>query len=182
MALFCGIPAVAQAQTTAPFADVSSRVRAGDTVYVTADGPSPVKGRFVEASASALAILVNGTRQDFRAVDVRRVQRQKRATKWGALIGMAAGGLGLAAEMIAVEERTCGADRGGPHACDDEWGHNTIALVFGGIGAGLGAGIGAGVGSAFKIRETVFARRAGEVSLHPIVDRSRKGLAVSIGF
>jgi hypothetical protein len=34
----------------------------------------------------------------------------------------------------------------------------------------------------FHRRQTVFSTRGGEVAVSPIVDRSRKGLAVSIGF
>jgi hypothetical protein len=180
-ALLCSIPSVAQAQTGVSLSEVSGRLKNGDKVYVTAGGTA-VKGSLVEISPSSLSLLVDGQRRDFSASDLTRIQREKRSTRRGALIGLAAGGLGVPAMIYAMVEHNCAATRGTIHACDDELGVDTIALIFGGIGAGIGAGAGAGVGSLFTHRETVFAKRTGEVTLHPIVDRSRKGLAVSIGF
>jgi hypothetical protein len=181
MALLCWIPAVAQAQTAASLSEASGRLKTGDKVYVAAGGPA-VKGSLVAISPSSLSLLIDGQRRDFSASDLTRIQREKRSTGRGALIGLLAGGLGVPTIVYTIMEHNCAATRGTIHACDDELGPDTVFLIFGGIGGGIGAGAGAGVGSLFKHRETVFVKHAGDVMVRPIVDRSRKGLAVSIGF
>jgi hypothetical protein len=180
-ALIASISSVAQAQTAASLGEVSGRLKTGDKVYVAA-GDTSVKGSILEISPSSLSLLVNGQRREFSGSELTRIQREKRSTRRGALIGLLAGGVGVPAVVYTIVERNCAASRGTIHACDDEWGADMIAIFFGGIGGGIGAGAGAGVGALFKHRETVFAKHAGAMVVKPIVDRSRKGLAVSIGF
>ena len=150
------MPATGWAQTIVPLTEFSVRVNPGDTVYVT-ESSQPVKGKVIEVSRGSLALSVDGRRKDFNLSGVTRVERERRATKKGALIGLLAGAGGLATTFGVISENNCGPVRGTIHACDDEWGLATIVAVFGGVGGGMGAAVGAAIGATLKHRETVFA-------------------------
>jgi hypothetical protein len=179
------IPATGRAQTIAPaVSELSGRVKPGDTVYIT-ESSQPVKGKLIEVSASSLALSVDGHRQDFNLAGVTRVERERRATKKGALIGLLAGAVALPTALAVITENNCGPVRGTIHACDDEWGRDAIFLVFGGIGGGMGAAAGAAIGAGIKHRETVFAASRATpatLSMAPLVERACKGVVLSVRF
>jgi len=139
-----------------------------------------VKGKVIEVSRGSLAVSVDGRRQDFNLSGVTRVERERRATKKGALIGFLAGAGGLATTFGLISEKNCG---GTIHACEDEWALATVVAVFGGFGGGMGAAVGAAIGATLKHRETVFAASPPtRLSLTPFIDRRHRGMALSIRF
>ena len=176
------IPAIGLAQTIAPsLPELSGRVKPGDTVYVT-ESSQPVKGKVIAVSASSLVLSVDGRRQDFDAATLRLVERERRATKKGALIGLLVGAGALGAIAGVIEQTHCG---GGIH-CEDDKGMAFTLLAGGGFGGGVGAAAGAAIGAARKRRETVFVgsgRLASPtLSLASFIDPARKGVALLVRF
>lgn len=73
------LPSLASSQTVAScFEELAGRLHPGDTVWVMDGANREVRGEFVELSQASLALLVNGDRREWAAVDVKRI---KRATK-----------------------------------------------------------------------------------------------------
>lgn len=185
LALFTSVPLSGFAQpVTASAADLSTRLKPGETVYVT-ESTQPVKGKLIDASISSLVLSIDGRRQDFNLANVTRVERQRRATKKGALIGLVAAWTTVATTVYVLNERNCGPVNGTIRSCDDEFPLPTILFVMGGVGGAMGAAAGAGIGALITRRETVFASApatAVRLTLAPVVHRGRKGVTVSIEF
>ncbi len=97
-----GATATAEAQGIAnSFTELRLLVRPGDTVSVTNTTGGEVTGKIAELSPSALALMVEGHRQDLREVDVTAIrQRRSDSLQNGAFIGLCIGaGYGGAAVL-----------------------------------------------------------------------------------
>jgi hypothetical protein len=143
----------------------------GSTIQVVEASGATVKATFLGARGDSLDLLVRGARQSVARDDVVRIrQRRDDSLANGARNGLIAGAaLGLLGGMAIANE-------GGSAAVYIP----VVTAVYGGIGAGIGVGIDALI----KGERTVYEARARHASLSiaPVVDRERKGVAVSLGF
>jgi hypothetical protein len=143
VAVFLGMAVASHAQTVPCLTDLSSCVKPGDTLFVTESG-EPIKGTFTDASTSSLALSVGGQRRDFALVGVTRIERERRQTKKGALLGV----------LIGAGAGIVGGALGGAYPITASF-QRDILVVFGGIGGGMGAATGAAIGARIKRRETL---------------------------
>jgi len=65
----------ASGQVVQTFGEVQGRLQRGEEVYVSDGAGREIRGVVSEISASSLQLLVGGTRRDFDAVNVRRIDR-----------------------------------------------------------------------------------------------------------
>jgi hypothetical protein len=131
-----------RAQTATPtFDDLRAEGHLGETVYVTDQGGTKVKGRVVRISATSIDLRVNDSSREWAASDVARITRRRGHALLGAGLGLAAG-FGLGA-LSVLTDPSC---QNQPHSgwCSGDWAL-FVGAVFGGIGAGAGAAIGAAV-------------------------------------
>lgn len=76
------------------FDELTPRIQLGDTVYLVEGSGRETKGRIATLSDIALTMSVDGTRREFIAGDVQRIERRTRdSVRNGLLIGAAAGAL-----------------------------------------------------------------------------------------
>jgi hypothetical protein len=162
-------PAPAAAQDPVrTFDQLGTRLKVGDTVWVTDASGREVKGR-IEGLGSTSLTLSGGKQRTFNDSDVRAImERPQDSLKFGALLGLGIG-LGVGVALVAVSDETDGAAVG-------------IAML-GGIGAGIGCGIDAMIPMP---RRPVYLPQGGtpkgQVSLSPIVGPRAAGAAVSFAF
>ena len=158
------------------FDQLNTRLKVGDTVWVTDAQGREVKGKIRDLSATSLLLDAGGTPQDLQAARVATIQLQpkdslKNGVLWGALAGFAGGALScLLNPQCAGDEAGAGMATG-------------LAIV----GAAAGAGIGAGVDAAIKGPRLVIYRGAGtrsaaRFSLAPVITPRHRGVAVSFAF
>lgn len=118
-------PALSDAQPVDSVEKRWSRMKSGNTVYVTDASARETTGTFVEISDSALTISVQGQDREILFADLRQIEKRGDSVMNGFLIGA-----GIGAAMGA-----------GPNCsdCEDQFplgGAITVgALEFGGIGA-----------------------------------------------
>jgi hypothetical protein len=160
------------------FDQLDTRLKPGDTVWVTDAQGREVKGRIATLAADGFT-LNGGASRTFTEADVRLVvERRSDSVGNGALIGMAIGGGVIATGcFIAVAD---------DDASDDDAGWCLFASV---AYAGIGAGIGAGIDAMIPGKRLVVYRAPGSggvsharLSIAPVVTRRSKGLAVSFAF
>ena len=171
------LPVVAAAQEPVKsFDQLDTRLKPGDTVWVTDAQGREVKGKIRELTPSSL-MLDKGDGQTLQAADVARItQRQGhkigKGALWGLLIGGAAGAIwGVA----AVQD------------CSDCWPAGGAAAAGAGIWGGVGAGIGALLGATMPGKELVVypspaAGRTMGFSLAPVITPRTKGVVVALTF
>jgi len=160
------------------FLQLETRLKAGDTVWVTDAQGREIKGK-LGAITSETVTLEGGAARVFRASDVRTVRRRDpaRGTWTGAAIGGIAGlGAGIAA---------CAA-----YPKDDPLRNDACAMAVGLLWMpGLGAG--ALVGAMFPGRKQEVYRApesgtagtaAARLSVAPVVSPRKKGVAIAISF
>jgi len=165
-------PATAQ-EPVRSFDQLDTRLKPGDTVWVTDAQGREVKGKIQALGADALTLDSGGPRT-FSATDVRLVvERRPDSLANGALIGFGVGGVATGLSCLAsVEDR------------DQGW-CLLAAIVYGGSGAGLGACI-----DALIPGKKLVAYRAGgadgtpkaRLSIAPVVTPHAKGVALSFAF
>lgn len=160
------------------FDQLNTRLKVGDTVWVTDAQGREIKGQIRELGQSALTVASADTTtldaDAVRLVALRKGQPIGTGALYG-LIGGAAAGVTLGALGFPV--------------CDScpEWSNATYALVMGlGLGA-VGAGLGAVIGSAIPAKNVVVYRAPGvsggaRLSLTPVLTPGTKGVAVSFSF
>jgi hypothetical protein len=170
-------PVIALAQEPVQsFDQLNTRLKVGDTVWVTDAQGREIKGRIRDLSPASLRLDAGGATQEFQAgrVGTIRVQPKdplRNGVLWGAGVGFALGAL------------SCGAN---PQCAGDESGAGvTVALSV--IGAAAGAGIGAAIDAARKPPKLVVYRAPGasgraHLSLAPMLAPRTKGVAVSFAF
>ena len=135
-----------------------------DTVSIIDTTGTEVSGRIERVSDSTLALLTDDGPREWSEVDVRIIrQRQGDSVKNGALIGAGLGIFGVGT-CLAI---------GAPVEC-----------VWGGlVGTGLYAAIGAGIDALIRTRHVIYdSAGSADVSLSPLVTRSRRGALVSLSF
>jgi hypothetical protein len=154
------------------FTQLNTRLRAGDTVWVTDAQGREVKGRIQTLSPDAVVLKGNGDRT-FGATDVTTIRLRGIDTlRSGALIGLGVG----AASGLAL---CAAAEASGPS--DYAW----CGAIFGAIGAGIGVGI-----DALTPGRKILAYRApgaagapsARLSIAPVVTPRARGVAVSVVF
>ena len=177
VAALMAIPMPARAQEPVKTFDLlATRLKPGDTVWVTDADGREIKGRLQVLSSASLLLDAGGTLQNIPAARVAAIHRQtsdslKNGMLWGAAAGFVGGAL------------SCGLN---PQCAGDESGAHVTA-VLGVMGAAVGAGIGALVDRAIKGPRLEVYRGAGReaparISLTPIVTARRQGVRLSFSF
>src|SRR5262245_1025966 len=166
------MPLESSAQQASSFEQLRLLVKLGDSIYVTDAGGKTEKGRIAELSNSSLSVTFNGVRRNLAQSDVVEIKQWRHdSLKNGAGIG-AVTGLVFGILTVAV-------------GCEGDCGAGLGAAVLG-IYTGLGAGIGVGVDALIPTKETVFrnANRnsSTRIRFQPVLNRSSKGVLVSISF
>jgi len=173
------LPVLAGAQEPVKsFDQLNTRLKVGDTIYVTDAQGRETKGKIRDLGPSALT-LDSGTAAIVQADAVRLIVERKprpigRGALWGLGIGAAAG-LALGVAVVA--------------GCDGDDDCAGAILVLGGLFGGWGAGTGAVIGALIPGKTLVLYRAPGTAgassarfSLAPVITPARKGVAVSVRF
>jgi len=152
------------------FSQLNTRLRPGDTVWVTNAQGQEVKGKIQALAPDSLALKGDGTRS-FAAGDVRLIiERERDSLANGALIGLAVGSVSMGVVCLAAGE--------------EDW-CVSAALVYGGVGAAIGVGI-----DALIPGKKILAYRApgpsggshARLSIAPVITPRTKGVAVAFAF
>ena len=158
----------AGAQTAASFEQLALLVDSGDRITVTDSAGHERTGRVVDLSPSALGLVIDGVRRDFREAQVHTIsQRRPDSLKNGAWFGFAVGAaIGATAFMPRY-------DITGGYA----------AMVLG-LYAAAGTGIGVGLDALVRSRQVIYRSTgtARRVTVAPLLAGDRRGLAVALGF
>jgi hypothetical protein len=173
------LPVLAGAQEPVKsFDQLNTRLKVGDTIWVTDAQGREIKGKIRDLGPSALT-LDSGTAAIVQADAVRLIVERKprpiaRGALWGLGIGAAAG-LALGIAVVA--------------GCDDGDECAGAILVLGGLFGGWGAGTGAVIGALIPGKTLVLYRAPGATgassarfSLAPVITPRHKGVAVSFSF
>jgi hypothetical protein len=171
VALASPAPCAAQ-EPVRSFDQLNTRLKPGDTVWVTDAQGRDIKGK-IQALAPGAITLRGDDPRTFAARDVSIIRkREPDSLKNGALIGLGAGaGIAIAAcaEISRNEDN------------DAAW----CAVAFGFYG-GIGAGIGVGIDALIPGKKLVAYRAPGSsparLSIAPVVTPRAKGVAVSFAF
>jgi hypothetical protein len=134
------VPSIAQT-VTPTFDDLRAESHHGETVSVTDQGGTTVKGRVVRISATSIDLLVNDGSREWAASDVAWITQRRGHAGRGALVGLAVGA-GFAVFAVLAD---CQNYHYVGCARDDAEMTPILAALFGGIGAGVGAAIGAAI-------------------------------------
>jgi hypothetical protein len=165
-------PAAAQ-EPVRSFDQLNTRLKPGDTVYVTDAQGREIKGKIRSINATSLS-LDGDTAPTFKAIDVRTiVERRPDSLKNGMIIG-AVSGFAAAAGLIVAACSSDDCDYAGP-------------AILAGLSTGAGAGIGAGIDATIKgpkrvVYRAQVATASAQLSLVPLVSPRVKGVAVSFAF
>jgi hypothetical protein len=167
-------PAVAAAQEPVrSFDQLNTRLKPGDTVWVTDAQGREVKGKIVDLAPGAVTVKADASRT-YGPADVNLIhERRPDSLKNGALIGLGVGG-GL----------TLGLCLAGSESEDAGW-----CALAAGIYGGAGAAIGVGIDALIPGKKIVAYRAPGpagapsaRVSFAPVITPRAKGVAVSFSF
>jgi len=177
-ALLLAAPALAWAQApVTSFDQVPTRVKIGDTVFVTDATGREVKGKVLDLSAASVALSSGSERQEFSAAQVRTLVWQQHDTLYnglrkGLFIGL---GVGAALGVVGVAATEQGVNKGLVWAA--------TFLIGGGIGAGAGAAFDAmNPGKKVLVYRAPSAPSAARISIAPILTPRRQGVAVRVVF
>ena len=165
---------VAQAQTVATTLEqLTFKVKAGDTIYVTDQTGREKSASIVDISPSTLTVRMAGAIHEFTGPEVQRIRKRLPDSLWtGGLIGLATGaGLGVTAAAFSDE-------------CSPQvTGHCAgVVLWMAGVGTGIGLGIDALVQGRKVIYEAGARAPAVQVSIVPVITRKAKGAGVIVSF
>lgn len=153
------------------FDQLDTRLKAGDTIWVTDAQGQEVKGKVLGMDAASLKLEGRPART-FAAGDVRTVQLKRHENlKGGTLVGLFIGlGFGIAATSAG--------------GCEDGGACLAGVALFAGMGAGIGCGIDAMIPE--NRRDVVFSaqpqRPGARVSVAPVLTPRTRGIAVSFAF
>jgi hypothetical protein len=163
------------------FSQLNTRLKPGDTIWVTDAQGREIKGRIRELTPSTLTLDGGGGRP-YQAGDLRLIQQQARDSNkdgalWGLLIGAGGGALVGFGTVYAVEEYP---------SSDD---YLAWVLLFTGIGAGAGSGLGALVDSTVHgARLDVFRASAASgaagprLFFSPVITPRTRGVRLVVAF
>jgi hypothetical protein len=169
LVLLAPAPAAAQEPVKA-FDLLNTRLKVGDTVWVTDASGREVKGKLTELTATSLT-LNGGDRRTFKGPDVRTIlERPHDSLKFGTLLGLVIG-VGLGAFSAGTAEGNASEVLG-------------AIAILGGMGAGIGCGIDAMIPMP---KRPVYLHQAGSsstgpASWSPIVRPRSAGAAVAFTF
>jgi len=168
------VAATAQEPVTS-FDRLNTRLKVGDTIWVTDAQGREVKGKIRDVGPSALT-LDSGTAAIVQADAVRLItERKSGPIGRGALYGLLAGASGG-----AILGASAAGGSGGE--CNDNCGA-ILAGIFGVMGAGVGAVIGAVIpGQTLVVYRAPGAPPPTRLSLAPLISPRTKGVAVSFAF
>jgi hypothetical protein len=167
------LPAICAAQEPVrSFDELNTRLKPGDTVWVTDAQGREVKGRIVSIRSDELA-LDSDTAIPFPAGSVRLVREREDDSVWkGTIIGGSVGAaLGLSFGSFSGSWRWSDAAAG--------------AVMFGGIFAGVGLAVDALIpGKKIVVYRgpAAAARPSAHVAVAPLVTPRAKGIAASVAF
>jgi hypothetical protein len=168
-------PAVAQ-EPVRSFDLLDTRLKPGDTVWLTDAEGREVKGTVRGLSAGSLRLKTDGADREFSASGVQAIRAQRRdSLKNGVLIGALVGLAGGAAACLANPE------------CSGDEAAAGVTVGLGIMGAAAGAGIGALVDAAVKGPKLLVYRAPGtpgqaRLSVAPMIGPRAKGVAVRFTF
>ena len=170
------LPALVAAQEPVKsFDQLNTRLKVGDTVWVTDAQGREVEGKVRGIGPSALTLDRDGP-QTIQADVVSRIQqRTSRPVKKGMLWGLAIGGaLGIAVVIDGLDDSECADDCG-------TWA--VVAPMVVGLGVGAGAGIGAMLpGKKRTVYQALNASAPTRFSLVPVITPRTNGLVVRLSF
>jgi hypothetical protein len=162
-------PALAQPPTT-DFGQLGSRVRVGETVWVTGDDGREIQGKLWDLSASSLQVMSRGQTTTFKSDNLLVISaRDRDSLSNGALIGLVTGVVlgALVAGVCEDDYLACFAGAG---------------LVYGGFGAAIGVGIDAMTpGRKLEIYRRP-AIQSARIRLAPFGSPRAQGLVLRIAF
>jgi hypothetical protein len=167
--------AVAHAQAPATvFADLQTRLSAGEVVFVTNDAGKTVKGTVRQVSDTLLVLRSGSDELTLTGSDVQRIARRGHTLRNGAFIGLATGFVVGGTLAAAADDctYTCFSSPGG-------------VLAFGALFGAVGAGVGAAVGASLRKEHVVFERAATGrplAAVTPLLPRGGAGLRVLISW
>ena len=164
---------VAAQEPVRSFDQLNTRLKPGDTVWVTDAQGREVKGKIVSLAPGAVTVKADASRT-YGPADVNLIhERRPDSLKNGALIGLAAGG-GLTLGLCLAAEPSEG----------DGW-----CALAAGIYGGAGAAIGVGIDALIPGKKIVAYRAPGpagappaRLSFAPVITPRAKGVAISFSF
>ena len=167
-------PGASAQEPVRDFSQLNTRLKPGDTVWVTDGEGRELKGKITSFGPDALVVDAGGART-LPAVDVRLIQERRRDSfKNGTLIGL---GIGAGFGVIACAGFVEGSQDAG-------W----CALAIGAYG-GIGAAIGLGIDALTPGKKIAVYRASGtpgttpaRLSIAPVITPRVKGVAVSFAF
>jgi hypothetical protein len=172
VSLLLAVALAAAQEPVRDFSQLNTRLKPGDTVWVTDAQGREVKGEIVDLAPDSLTLKAGPARR-FGPADATLIRQRRHDPLWnGALIGFAVGGgLGLGL---------------GNFSGSWSWGDAAVgALMIGAIGAGIGVGIDALIPG----RKVVAYRAPGpggassaRLSVAPVITPRAKGAAVLLAF
>ena len=172
-----GAPARAQDPVTS-FAELPTRLKAGDTILVTNDAGETIKGKVERVVETMLVLRSRQQTLQLTTADVQRIERPRVSLVKSALVGAT---VGFAAGAVIVSTDDCSNNGFAPCFRDPEG----VMLVGGAVGL-LGLGVGTAAGAVLRLRERVVFVRAptgsSQATIAPILTRDGAGLRVQIGF
>jgi len=155
------------------FDQLDTRLKPGDTVWVTDAQGREIKGKITSLAAEVLALKADGSRT-FSAADVRLVEERRGDSLLnGGLIGFGIGGVGFGLTCLATIDDQ---DRG--------W-CALVTVVYGGIGAAAGVAVDALIpGKKIVVYRAPApgGARTSRLSVSPLVTPRTKGVALSFAF
>jgi hypothetical protein len=174
LAVFLASATAAHAQAPdASFADLTGRLKAGESVSVTTNAGETITGRVEHVSDTMLVLKSDAHDRQLAVQDVQRIALPVHTGRYGALIGLAAGfAVGSAMAAHSGCEVTCFASPAG-------------VLLLGGVMGSIGTVVGAAVGASIHRERVVFVRpgtNLTQTTIAPIVSQARAGLQVQIAF
>ena len=173
IALLCLTASAMAQEPVRSFDQLNTRLKPGDTIWITDAQGREVKGKIVDLAPGAVTVKADASRT-YGPADVNLIhERRPDSLKNGALIGLGVGGglaLGLCLAAEPIE---------GDGAC----------VLAAGIYGGVGAAIGVGIDALIPGKKIVAYRAPGpagappaRVSFAPVVTPRAKGVAVSFAF
>jgi hypothetical protein len=181
LAILFGVPCPAAAQVPVrSFDQLNTRLKPGDTVYVTDAQGRQIIGKLRELGPSGILVDDGGPQtlgpQDVRLIEERSADSNKNGAILGLLIG-AGGGVAIGAWMYQTNGFSTG----------DFW---PDALIYGGIGAGVGAALGVMFDGMVRSgpKRVVFRAAApagpgsARLSFAPVITPRAKGVVVAFSF
>ena len=171
-------PAAAQVPVRS-FDQLNTRLKPGDTIYVTDAQGREIVGRLIELGRSLL-VVDDGVRWTLGPQDVRLIEeRPADSKKNGTLLGLAIGaGGGVLTGVVVAYAAKSGSDE-----------YAGAALLFGAMGVGAGAALGAIIDGAVPGPKRVVFRAdstprtsSPRLSITLVITPRTKGVAVNVSF